>query len=83
MTISRWIGFICQPSILSSAASQSSKPGIVGGFPLRPKSNTDGTSGVSKWCIQIWLIAIRAVSGLSGWVIQRASARRRPVLVAG
>ena len=52
-------------------------------MPLRPKSKTVGTRGEPEWCIQIWLTATRAVSGLSGSVIQRASASRRPVLVVG
>ena len=72
-----------QPESMSSTASQSSSAGWVGGLPLRPKSNTVGTSGVPKCRIQMWLTATRAVSGLSRSAIQRARASRRPVLVAG
>jgi hypothetical protein len=50
---------------------------------LRPKSKTVGTSGAPKWRIQMWFTATRAASGLSGLVIQFASAVRRPVLVGG
>ena len=52
-------------------------------MPLRPKSNTVGTSGLPKCRIQMWLTATRAVSGCCGSVIQLASAVRRPVLVVG
>ena len=73
------------PALGPEAARPASRArrGASGGVPLRPKSNTDGTSGVPKCRIQIWLTATRAVSGLSGSVIQRARASRRPVLVAG
>ena len=56
---------------------------IRGRFAVHAEVETVGTSGVPKWRSQMWLIATRAASGLSGEVIQRASAVRRPVLVAG
>ena len=68
---------------MNSAASQSSRAGCVGGWPLRPKSKTLGTSAWPKCRSQTWLTATRAVSGLSRSAIHRARASRRPVLVAG
>ena len=68
---------------MNSAASQSSSAGCVGGWPLRPKSKTPGTSAVPKWRSQTWLTATRAASGLSRSAIQSRSASRRPVLVVG
>ena len=50
---------------MNSTASQSNNSGCVGGFPLLPKLKTVGTSGFPKWRSQMWLMATRAVSGLS------------------
>ena len=56
--------------------------GLVGAVPLTPKLKTVATSGSPKCRIHIWFTATRAVSGLFRCAIQRASASRRPVLVA-
>jgi hypothetical protein len=42
-----------------------------------------GTSGLPRCRAQMWFTATRAGSGFFGSVSQRASAVRRPVLVAG
>ena len=76
-------GFLPAGPSTSSLASQSSNAGWEGALPLRPKSKTVVTSGLPRCRIQMWLTATRAVSGFRGSTIQSASARRRPVLVAG
>ena len=83
VTISRCIDFMLQPRSMNSTASQSSSARASVGVPLTPKLKTVATSGSPKCRIHIWFTATRAVSGLFRWAIQRASASRRPVLVAG
>ena len=78
--MSRWRCFKLQPDSMNSTASQSSSSWWIGRGVRRPKSNIDATSGSPKCRIQMWLTATRAVSGFRRSTIQRASARRRPVL---
>src|SRR5215475_13222221 len=80
VTIRRCTCFMLHPLVTNSDANQSSNSGLVGGVPLRPKSNTVGTSAVPMCRVQRWLTATRAVSGFRGSVIHSASALRRPVL---
>ena len=75
--------FMLQFLSMNSTASQSSNCGLMGGLPFMPKLATVGTIAFPKWRNQMSLIATRAVSGLFWLAIQRAKARRRPLLVAG
>ena len=77
------MGFILQFRSINSQASQSSNSGCEGGLPFLPKLTTVETNALPKWRNHMWLIATRAVSGLSLLAIQLARASRRPLLVRG
>src|SRR5213083_2645974 len=68
--------FKLQPELMNSDASQSSNSGCVGGSLRVPKSEGDATSGSPKCSIQTRFTSTRAVSGLAGEAIARASSRR-------
>jgi hypothetical protein len=67
-----------QPRRTNSTASQSSSSGCVGGSPIFPKFSSVDTMPRPKCFCHSRLTMTRAVSGLSGEAIQRASASRRP-----
>ena len=74
--IRRCSALIDQPFSMNRAARWSRSSGCVGGSLLMPKSPGVATKGVPRWCIQTRLTRARAVSGLSGLAMARASSSR-------